>query len=410
LAFLGASGLSTAGTAVGLLAATGASTAAASNGNGALATGLYMAIVMLTSALSVPYAPSVGRRLGARHGYVLLQGASAFTWAMAGVALLLGAPVLPTLFIAAPIFGVTGGLSTVMRPMLTRAYLSGAGTADAFARLSVVNGVGWGVGALGGGLLLSVVPLGWGLVLNGLTVIPLVVIVSRVSPTAEPSTPRAADRPWRDARASLAGSRPLRLTAALGASSLFFFGPLTSLVVPIAQDLRQSPLVAGAGFLMTAFAVGEFLSPRVVRVLSGRRDDLSAGALAGVGAGVSLVVLGVTSLVLSDRVELAAWLVIGVAFGALRYAARAFFVGSAAEAGPPEDASHNLAAAMLVSGLAGPFGTMAWSAVIGGVSADAAVLAAGIGAVVAGALVGRAARGGADPRAVQSGTASPTPI
>ena len=242
------------------------------------------------------------------------------------------------------------------------------------------------------------------------TVIPLVVIVSRVSPTAEPSTPRAADLPWRDARASLVGSRPLRLTAALGASSLFFFGPLTSLVVPIAQDLRQSPLVAGAGFLMTAFAVGEFLSPRVVRVLSGRHDDLSAGALAGVGAGVSLVILGVTSLVLSDRVELAAWLVIGVAFGALRCAARAFFVGSAAEAGPPEDASHNLAAAMLVSGLAGPFGTMAWSAVIGGVSADAAVLAAGIGAVITGALVARAARGGADPRAVQSGTASPTPI
>jgi len=256
-----------------------------------------------------------------------------------------------------------------------------------------------------------VVPLGWGLVLNGLTVVPLVLVVARVAPASEPATPRPAGQPWRDARAALVGSRTLRWTAVLGASSIFFFGPLTSLVVPIAQDLRQSPLVVGAGFLMAAFAVGEFLSPRVVRAFSGGRDDLSAGSLAAIGTGVSLVVLGVTSLVLSDRVELAAWLVIGVAFGALRYAARAFFIGSAAESGPPEDASHNLAAAMLVSGLAGPIGTMAWSAMIAGVSADAAVLAAGVGAVAVAMIVAAAARRAAGPQLASPGdTHPPTPI
>jgi MFS family permease len=352
-----------------------------------------MSTVLVTSAVSVPYAPRVGRRLGPRRAFVVLQAVAAAAWLVAGLALLLGMSTMPVLLVAAPVFGITGGLSTVLRPILATSYLSGSGgTAEAFARLSVVSGIGWAVGSLGGGVLLSSVALGWGLVLNGLTIIPLVATVARTTPATEPSTPRATDRPWRTAWSALAGSRTLRWTAVLGASSLLFLAPITSLVVPIAQDLRQSPLVAGAGLLMAAFSIGEFLSPITVRRLRTGRHDLPAGAIAGAIAGATLLVLGVVSAVLVDRLELLVWLVVGVAFGAFRYASRACFTGAAAEAGPPEDASTNLAATMLVSGLAAPVGTTLWSGVIDQVSADAAVVIGGLGGLVLGLVVLAASR------------------
>jgi len=392
--FLATTGLSVAGTAVGLLGATGATTAAAGEGrSGALLTGLYMSVVLLTSAVSVPYAPRVARRLGPRRAFVWLQALAAGAWVAAGVALLLDAPTMPVLLCAAPVFGITGGLSTVLRPILTTSYLGASGgTATAFARLSVASGVGWAIGSLGGGVLLSSIALGWGLVINGLSIVPLVATVRSSAPAAEPSTPRASDRPWRTAWSALAGSSTLRWTAALGASSLVFLAPITSLVVPIAQDLRQNPLVAGAGLLMAAFSIGEFLSPIAVRRLGPGREDLRAGAVAGAIAGAALLVIGLVSAVLVDRLELLVWLVIGVGFGAFRYALKAFFTGAAAEAGAPEDASVNLAAAMLASGLAAPIGTAMWSGVISRVSADAAVLIGGLGALVVGVVVAGATR------------------
>ena len=108
--------------------------------------------------------------------------------------------------------------------------------------------------------------------------------------------------------------------------------------------------------------------------------------VATAGAGTMILVLGMASLAFTGQVELAVWLVAGIVFGGFRYAATALFVGSAAESGRIEDATTNLAAAMLVGGLAAPVGTLLWSAVIGGVSADAVLIVGGVGAVV-GALV-----------------------
>jgi MFS family permease len=385
-AYLAATALSVTGTAVGLLGATGATTAAGARDQGAVYTGIYTATVLLASALSVPYAPRVCRRLSTRRAFSSVQAVSAAVWVVAGALLLLGAPTMPVLLVAAPLFGVTGGISVVLRPVLAKSYLTSGGTADAFARVSVVSGVAWAVGALGGGMLLSNVALGWGLVLNGVLSSALVLTVRRVSPTAEPAEPRSADHPWRDMRSALSASRSLRWTTVLGCTITLFVSPLTSLVVPISQDLRRTPLLAGSGLLMSAFAAGQFLSPRLVRLLSARREELTAATLATAGAGAMILVLGVASLAFTGQVELAVWLVAGIVFGGFRYAATALFVGSAAESGRTEDATTNLAAAMLAGGLAAPVGTLLWSAVIGGVSADAALIVSGVGAVV-GALV-----------------------
>ena len=304
--YLLATGCSVMGTALGLLGATGATAAAGAKDHGAVYTGVYTALVLLTSALAVPYAPRVCRRLSTRTAFVTVQALAAATWVVAGSLLLLGAPTMPVLLVAAPVFGVTGGVTVVLRPVLAKSYLSSGGTADAFARVSVVSGAAWMVGALGGGLLLSNVALGWGLVLNGLLSAVLVLTVRAVAPGTPPAEPRRADHPWRDMRAALGASRTLRWTTALGCTVTLFVAPMTSLVVPIAQDLRQRPLVAGAGLLMTAFAAGEFLSPRLVRLLAHRRDDLTAATVSTTGAGVALLLLGTVSLMLSRKSELVA--------------------------------------------------------------------------------------------------------
>ena len=391
-AYLLATACSVMGTALGLQGATGATTAAGAKDHGAVYTGIYTALVLFTSALAVPYAPRVCTRLSTRTAFVTVQALAAATWVVAGTLLLLGVPTMPVLLVAAPLFGVTGGVSVVLRPVLAKSYLASGGTADAFARVSVVSGASWMVGALGGGLLLSNVALGWGLVLNGVLTSVLVLTVRRVTPAVDPAEPRRADHPWRDMRDALGVSRTLRWTTALGCTITLFISPMTSLVVPIAQDLRQKPLLAGAGLLMSAFAAGEFLSPRLVRLLSRQREDLPAATVATTGAGLMLLLLGAVSLVVSDQPELLAWLVVGVLFGGFRYATTALFVGSAAESGALEDATTNLAAAMLVGGLAAPVGTLLWSAVIGGVSADAALVVSGVGAVVGALVVHVAAR------------------
>jgi len=401
-AYLLATACSVTGTALGLLGATGATTAAGAKDHGAIYTGIYTALVLFTSALAVPYAPRVCRRLSTRTAFVTVQAIAAATWVVAGVLLLLDTPTMPVLLVAAPVFGVTGGVSVVLRPVLAKSYLTSGGTADAFARVSVVSGAAWMVGALGGGLLLSNVALGWGLVLNGLLSSVLVLTVQRVAPTVAPAEPRRADHPWRDMRDALGASRTLRWTTALGCTITLFVSPMTSLVVPIAQDLRRTPLLAGSGLLMSAFAAGEFLSPRLVRLLSRHRKDLPAATIATTGAGLALLLLGAVSLVVTDQPELLAWMVVGVLFGGFRYATTALFVGSAAESGAAEDATTNLAAAMLVGGLAAPLGTLLWSAVIGGVSADAALFVGGAGAVLGGLAVRLASSGTTQDRTTGS--------
>lgn len=371
------------GSALGLLAATGATTAAGGETWGAVYTGIYMAVLMLLSAVSVPYAPRACRRFGVRRAFGLLRTVMAVAWLVAGVALLAGAPTMVVLLIAAPVFGVTAGLTVVPLPILDKSYLSAApDTSRAYAVMAVVGGVAWGIGSLVGGVLLVFVPLGWGLVINGLLSAALIVPIFLVPPAAEPATPREQGNPWRAAWTLLATDALLRRATVVAGAAMLFLAPIASLVVPIAQDLRQTPLVSGAAALMLAFSVGRLFSPGVVKRLTRRWPDLPAASVAAIGAGAALAVLGLVSVFVTGKAELVIWLVIGLAFSAARYAGKALVVGSAADSGAPEDSSARLASLMLFSGLVGPVGILLWSVLIGLASAEAAVLVGGLGAAL----------------------------
>jgi MFS family permease len=383
-AYMAAVGCSVAGSAAGFLGATGTTNAAGNPGNGAVYTGIYVSAVLLTSALVIPYAPMLSHRLGARSLFIKCKAVTAVVWLAVGCLLLAGVPGMPLLLVLSPVLGALSGLGSVLSPVMNKAYLAAPGMAAAFARMAVICGFAWGIGSLAGGLLLDVAPLGWGLIANGLLTIPLAVIVSRFSPLAALSDPIERGRPWHDVWGSLRGSEALRRVTLLACVVALCIAPLALLLVPITQDLRHQPLLVGSGLLMAAMALGEAFSPKLVRRLSIRHADLPSSAVTAIGAGVVLILFGISSVLLSGPVELGVWTLISVAFGVFRFASRAFTIGATAESRAPELVASSLATMMLVAGLFAPIGTFVWSLLIGYFSASTAVLCGGVAMIVLG--------------------------
>jgi MFS family permease len=353
--FLGATCVSVIGTGFGLLGATAATTAAGGADRSGFTSGLFMAMVFLGTAVAIPYSPSIAARLGGRRAFTAAQLANALLFLVAGLLLLADAPTLATLLVAAPLMGMCSGVSSVLRTLVSKSYQSSDNTARSYARLSVALGIAGGIGGLCGGLLLSHVAFGWGLVINALLTIPLLVVLTRVTPGIEPPTPPRTARPWRSAARRLASNRRLRWSAALGSSSVLLLAPVIALVVPVAESLRQVPAVGAAGVLMASFAAGEIFAPWSVAFAQRRTDDLTGGEIAGAIAGALLIIFGIASAFLSQRPELVAWILLGVPFGIFRFAARALYVGTTADAG--DDPAGNLASANTVVFLAAPVGT-----------------------------------------------------
>lgn len=355
-AFLGATCVSVIGTAFGMLGATAATSAAGGPGGSGITTGLFTATLFAGTALAIPYGPVVAGRLGCRRAFRLSQAVSALAFLAAGGLLLVGTPPMPVLLLAATLIGLCSGVASVLRTLVSKAYQSSNNTAHSFARLSTALGIAAVVGGLAGGFTLSRIAFGWGLVVDAILTIPLVVVLGRVVPTTEPATPSSPRHPWRTALVRLTSNRRLRWSAALGGSTMLLLAPTIALVVPIAEALRQVPAVGAAGVLMASFAIGEVASPLSVRFAQRRADDLRSGQVAGALAGASLILLGAVSAILSQRLELVVWVMIGVAFGLFRFAGRALYIGSVADAG--SDPATNLASANLVVFTTAPLGAL----------------------------------------------------
>lgn len=385
---MAATAVSVVGSVIALLAATATATAAGGLDRGAMYAGVYMALVLVASALALPYAPRYCFRLGTRRSFAGAQSLAAIAWLLAGTLLLLGVAPMPVLLVAAPFFGAFAGTTTVLKPALAKAYLATPRVSTSQARMSVVSGVAWAAGAMAGGTLLNSVALGWGLVINGVLSMPLALIVLRITPTVAVHEPVTRGRPWHDIRVALSESAPLRAATVLGCAMTLFLFPMVSLIVPITQQLRHEPLLIGAGLLIATMGIGEMFSPLILRALSAGRDEFPAATVSAALAGGTLIAFGVTSLVLSDVPELVAWAIIGLALGALNYATKALAIGAAAESRGPEQATRSLASCMLVVGLFAPIGVLAWSLLISGFSAvGLLLLACGCGTIVLGLLL-----------------------
>jgi hypothetical protein len=289
---------------------------------------------------------------------------------------------------SAVVFGVCTSVAMLVAPMMNKAYMSGATMSGAYARSSVIKGVAAVIGSLIGGALLTVAPLGWGMIIDGLLFLPLALVVAFRPPADIPADPATRGRPWRDIRDIFVTNRQMRTVAIVACAMVIFVAPMNTLLVPITDDLRQAPLLAAAGVLSASIGLGRCFSAKLVDRLSKGRTELSASALADVGAGVVLLLFAGTAALLTGPLELLVWIPIGLAYGAFRFAGRALNVGAANEAAAVHHPAQALAALFLVSALVGPVGLMLWGLLIDTTSTTIAVVVAAVGIIALVAVLG----------------------
>jgi MFS family permease len=281
---------------------------------------------------------------------------------------------MPVLLFAAVLAGVSWAVFSVLNPLFARAYFTGEGMAAAVARLSLASGIAWAIGAAAGGFLLHVVAPGWGLLIRALLGVPFAIYLIAKPPAVEPPMPESREPVWSGMRDRLRDNPDLRRATLLGCGVTAAAAPMASLIVPIVDALRQSPLLPGAGILSASMAGGEMFAPVVVSKLERRRTDLRAAAVAAIVCGGALVLYAIGSYALSRRPELAMWAVIGVAYGAFRFASKALNVGAATASDTEENSVESVATLLFITGLAAPVGVLAWGFLINRWSVEAAVL------------------------------------
>ncbi|MGA0209799.1 MAG: hypothetical protein ACO3LZ_07755, partial [Candidatus Nanopelagicales bacterium] len=179
--FLFVGGLGVAGTMAGLLGTTSASTYAAS-GSGGLTTGVFLSLMLAAAALATLNVSRLTRRWGRRQVFARAQMGICVAWSLVGVIEMLTDSSLVVLYVAAPIFGVLSGITGVLTPFVSRAYLDPESLSISLARRGVVSGLAAILGASLGGILIHMTDPGVGILANGLLTIPLAVFVTRCSP------------------------------------------------------------------------------------------------------------------------------------------------------------------------------------------------------------------------------------
>ena len=387
--YLGATAITTIGSAVGALEAASIATTADPS-HGAFLTAVVIIELLVASTLTVPHVPAMASRWGPQRLYALGMAATGVIWTVAALAILVGLDPYPTLLVTVPLMGVTTGISTVMSPLFGRAYLSGDTMAGAYSRVTVVVGLSWAAGALVGGALLQHVEPGFGLLVRGVLVVPLVIVLATVSPrgVAPVATLRAGGS-WSTLAANVRTPGPLRAVVALSCAVSIFVLPYLSLIVPIAAALRQVPLVSGAGLLMAGTALGEVLSPPLVSALQRRLPSLPAAAAAAILCGGCLALFALSSALLSQQLELAVWVMIGVAFGAARYTVKSLELDAAVNCAVAE--AEAIAAVSFVKTAVAPIGLLLCASLMTLVSVEAMLLVAFAGITASAAAVWRSA-------------------
>ena len=387
LAFLALYGLMFAGVAVSVLDATAITTKSGHGSSGAIWTSVYLAVMLVSIAASVSLTPKVSSRLGGRRVFAGSVAMSSALWLILGSLILSCVRPIPVLLFGAVGVGALWGAFSVLSNLFAKAYLAGEGMAESVARLSVASGLAWAIGSAGGGFLLHAIAPGWGLLLRAVLGVPFALLVILLPPAVEPQMPEIQQGVLSGMRDRLRDNRDLRQATLLGIGIVAFAAPMVSMIVPIVDALRQSPLLPGAGILSAAIAIGELLSPIVVTKLDSGRSNLRAAATSMVVCAGTMVLYGCVSLLFSRRLELGLWVLTGLAFGAFRYGAKALNTGAATASDTEANSVSSLATVIFVTSLAAPIGVLAWGMLINRWSVEAAILLGAVGTMLVSSIV-----------------------
>ena len=381
---------SVAGTAMGLLALTNISMAAGGGHSGGVTTAVLLSLIALATAGFVPLVPMVCRRFGVRRSYVASILVGAGIWAALAALVPAGSTSFGVVCLSGALLGVVLSAATVLKPLFAQIFLGGASMSVSYARQSLISGVAWVAGALVGGLLIETVGPGWTLLLNAGLSLPLALVLGRTTLTDEPTIQPRGQAGAHSTLSYLRANRGVRVAVLVAASTVVFIGPMTLMVVPLADAFRQSP-VTGAGLLMASMGLGRICTPTLVGRLNARLTSIDGAMIADFAGGVILIVFAACSTVVSGGLELAVWCVIGACFGAARFSARAFTVGAAVDSAAQEHRVEAMSALVLVALLATPVGLLLWGTLLDVSGPQVTLLVVGFGMLLAVALL-RSAR------------------
>ena len=375
--FLVVGGMGVAGTLVGQLGATSATTAA-STGTGGLTTAIFLALILVSAGLSGLFTGRLMRRWSLRAIFAAAQAGVAVSWILVGVIEATTDSGLLVLFAAAPIFGIFSGITALLTPLATRAYLGKKTLAASVSLRSAVSGVAAIIGAVVGGHLISETYPALGIAANGVLTIPLALFVMLVKPFSDQPTAHEHGYSVRRLAEAVRSSPQLRRVLILIVGSVIFIAPFQSLIVPVLNSVDHNPLPSGAGLVLAGLAAGRLLTPTLVKRFQARQDDFPAAIWATLGAAAFMAVFGASFLLEFSETELVLWTLLGFALGSMRFTYRALLIGAAASALPDQREVEGLAAAATVGIFSAPIGILAWGVMLDFTSAPITMAASAI--------------------------------
>ena len=390
-AFIVSTGLSAAGVTMSMLGATAIASATGGGKHGALWTGAFLITLFVAKAAAVRFVPAWSDRLGPSRMFLVTNIVSVAVWGGAGALVLAGAPGTIVMFAIAPLAGVINAVFAIETPLLAKAFLSRHSMAGANARVSVARGVSCAVGALAAGALIHAAGPGWALVARAILSIPLALVVVGLDRGDAPEPIATGGDPLeRPEGPSILEDPAVRRVIVLAVALTVATAPVIAMIVPIAQSLRQTPLIIGASIMTAAMSAGQLLAPFFVHRIEGRaergRDPLTGALFA---TATALVAFGVVSIVFSQRPELVAWVVVGLAFGGLESASHSTVLGQLVAVSGSFDARRALAVMKFATNLAAPAGFVVWALLLDTTNGQTAILVAAFALFVATLTVGR---------------------
>ena len=386
--YLIVSGLAIAGTLIGQLGATSATTYA-SNGSGGVETSIYLAILLAFAALSTAYVGRITHRWARLRVFSTAQVGVALSWSIVGVVEIVTSESLLVMWLAAPLLGVLFGVTTVVSPFVTHAYLSQTSLTVSMARRNIAAGIGAMLGASLGGVLIHATDPGVGILANGLLTIPFAVFLLTCPPAQANDDRQSSQNSARELVELLRSSPQLRRVGFLTASLMICLVPLFGMIVPILNDLDTSPLPSGAGFMLAGVAAGRFFVPTLVRRTLSNQSQFSGAIRGFTWASGFMIAFAVSTMVSVISIDLVVWTLIGVGLGASRFTARALTIGAAADAGPPGKEISGVAVLVLIGTVASPIGMLLWGASVDYLSSPITVGLAAIVILVIAAVLAR---------------------
>jgi len=387
--FLLAIALSAAGSAMLYLSAT---TIIATNGDpdtAAQRTALYLSLAFL-SGLWVPWVPTLGRKVGIARAYTGAMVICGLATIVAGLAAGLGDDPVRAMLVLAVAVGVPGTVKAVYHPLLVKTFFRTTPFAVSITWQGIAGAAGWTAGSMVGGLLADRIGPAVGLVVGGVLLLSLPIIVLVERPHVPEPHPGKREHALPALRTTLRRAPRFRRIVLLSAATALFLTPMSAMAVPLALELRPPDewRATGASLLMSAFALGRFLAPPLVRRLS-RDGDLVAGtALAGLASGIVLLVFAAISTAGGNPRELLAWALLGLGYGGLSYGAKSLTTAATDDDADPEEKARMQAVLVLIGALAAPAGAWLWGWTMDTYGAIAAIAVGGIGVLVLSLLLG----------------------